>query len=308
MQKIITLAGIPIGCWSLSQLLIVIFNCNPINKFWDPTLPGTCIPNLPFWYINAAGNIVTDVSIFILPLPVLKSLNLERPQKILLMAIFSLGFFTCAISIIRIHYLHLSEDTTWDNVDSACWSITELCSAILCVCLPVLRPLVSRFMPGHGWSTHRKSSHSKDYYEHSPSGHEGSHAYRQSHDVESHDPASHSSGLKFPDRQGVLHTQDLELQRVDSGADLSGQFAALEGTRRSHETGKYSAETGRSSLGAPPKRAPVIPSAKASALLGLQPSASVKTQIKATTPEPEPSSRLPNHGVSVRRDVVIDDS
>lgn len=99
VQKIVVGVGVLIGCWALSQLLIVIFNCSPVNKFWDDTVPGTCIPNLPFWYINAAGNVVTDVSIFVLPLPVLKSLNLQRPQKILLMGIFSLGLFVSHHSI-----------------------------------------------------------------------------------------------------------------------------------------------------------------------------------------------------------------
>ena len=93
MQKIILVAGVLVGCWALSQLLIVIFNCNPVNKFWDQSVPGYCIPNLPFWYINAAGNIVTDVTIFVLPLPVLRHLNLQRSQKILLIGIFSIGFF-----------------------------------------------------------------------------------------------------------------------------------------------------------------------------------------------------------------------
>lgn len=93
MQKIIIIASVFIGCWALSQLLIVIFDCTPIPKFWDQSLPGTCVPNLPFWYINAAGNIITDVTIFILPLPVLRSLNLQKSQRVLLLGIFSLGFF-----------------------------------------------------------------------------------------------------------------------------------------------------------------------------------------------------------------------
>jgi len=98
-MRIIVLAALSIiGCWCLSQLLVVIFNCNPIHKFWKPETPGTCIPNLPFWYINAAGNIVTDVAIFILPLPVLSSLNLRKAQKLVLMGIFSLGFFVSSRS------------------------------------------------------------------------------------------------------------------------------------------------------------------------------------------------------------------
>src|SRR6266511_3333345 len=73
-----------VGCWSLSQILVGIFICTPISGFWDQTVKATCIPNEPQWYANAAGNIVTDIAIFILPLPVLSSLNLARPQKVML--------------------------------------------------------------------------------------------------------------------------------------------------------------------------------------------------------------------------------
>lgn len=148
MKTYICLAGVLIIIWSISQILVVVFTCLPVQKFWLPETPGTCVALVPFWYANAAGNIVTDVLIFLLPLPVIGSLNLKKGPKILLLGIFGLGFFTCAISIIRIQYLKLSPDTTWDNVASSCWSIGELCSGIVCSCLPTLRPLVSGWLPG----------------------------------------------------------------------------------------------------------------------------------------------------------------
>lgn len=92
MRRILLAALAIIGCWCLSQLLVVIFTCQPIAGFWDRSIPSTCIPNLPFWYINAAGNIVTDVAIFVLPLPVIRGLKLARAQKLVLVGIFSLGF------------------------------------------------------------------------------------------------------------------------------------------------------------------------------------------------------------------------
>lgn len=92
MKRVIWVMGIIIMAWAVSQILIVIFSCTPVQKFWQAELPGTCIPNLPFWYINAAGNIATDLAIFIMPLPVLNKLQLRRKQKYFLIAIFSLGF------------------------------------------------------------------------------------------------------------------------------------------------------------------------------------------------------------------------
>ncbi len=93
MRKVIIIAFVLVALWSVSQLLVVVFTCTPIHKFWLSDTPGTCIPNLPFWYINAGGNIVTDVVVFLLPLPALGRLNLRRGQKLGLIAVFCLGFF-----------------------------------------------------------------------------------------------------------------------------------------------------------------------------------------------------------------------
>lgn len=81
-----------VGAWSISQLLIGIFICTPIRGFWDSSIPSKCVPNYPQFYINAAGNIVTDIAIFALHLPLLWKLNLGKPQRIILVGIFSLGF------------------------------------------------------------------------------------------------------------------------------------------------------------------------------------------------------------------------
>ncbi|KAH7394663.1 hypothetical protein BKA66DRAFT_598731 [Pyrenochaeta sp. MPI-SDFR-AT-0127] len=63
-----------ITCWGLSQVLMFVFTCQPISAFWDrTTTPDVrCIPNTPSWYINAAGNIATDIIIFVLPLPIIR--------------------------------------------------------------------------------------------------------------------------------------------------------------------------------------------------------------------------------------------
>lgn len=97
MKRVIWTLGTIIMMWAVSQLLVVIFSCTPVDKFWNTSVEGTCMPNLPFWYINAAGNIATDLAIFIMPLPVLSRLQLRKKQKYLLMGIFSLGFLYVSV-------------------------------------------------------------------------------------------------------------------------------------------------------------------------------------------------------------------
>jgi hypothetical protein len=92
LRRVFIAAIVIIGAWSISQLLIGIFICWPIRGFWDSTVQAKCIPNYPQFYINAAGNIVTDIVVFTLPLPIIGKLQLGRAQKIMLLGIFGLGF------------------------------------------------------------------------------------------------------------------------------------------------------------------------------------------------------------------------
>ena len=92
MRIVYIVAIVLVGGWALSQTLVGIFICTPIRGFWDSTIPSKCIPNIPQWYINAGGNIATDVAVFCLPLPAIWKLQLKKQQKIILISIFCLGF------------------------------------------------------------------------------------------------------------------------------------------------------------------------------------------------------------------------
>ncbi|EXL99699.1 hypothetical protein NOF04DRAFT_5293 [Fusarium oxysporum II5] len=144
-----------VTCWSLSQIFLNTFMCVPIASFWDVTIKGTCILNKSSFYVSAAGNILTDILIMALPIPVLRSLKLGRRQKWILMSVFCLGIFTCLISLVRIKFLNIGTDITWHNVESASWSVSELCCGIICACVPTLRPLLSGHERG---SSHDQSS------------------------------------------------------------------------------------------------------------------------------------------------------
>ena len=50
-----------------------------------------------------------------------------------------------SISVIRIRFLKLNDNPTWENVESSGWSIGEICSGITCACLPTLRPLIKEW-------------------------------------------------------------------------------------------------------------------------------------------------------------------
>lgn len=73
-------------------MLTSAFLCVPVRAFWEPDLAGAhCINRTFVWFFHASINILTDLIIFIIPIPVISSLKLPRKQKILVMFLFGLG-------------------------------------------------------------------------------------------------------------------------------------------------------------------------------------------------------------------------
>ncbi|PLB47213.1 hypothetical protein P170DRAFT_363022 [Aspergillus steynii IBT 23096] len=125
-------------------------NCVPVARFWNREIPGSCLSFEALWFFNASMNIATDLALLIMPMPLLSHLQLPRMQKLALMAVFAIGGLVAITSILRLSSLRTvskSPDTSYSNVAAAYWTAAECNVAIICACLPFLRPLVSRLFP-----------------------------------------------------------------------------------------------------------------------------------------------------------------
>lgn len=80
-------------------------NCVPVAKFWIRDLPGSCLNFEAIWFFNAAMNITTDITLLLLPMPLLSKLQLPRTQKIALMGVFAIGILVVVTSILRLSSL-----------------------------------------------------------------------------------------------------------------------------------------------------------------------------------------------------------
>jgi hypothetical protein len=78
--------------WGVVAVIVSGFICVPLKRLWDPFTPGYCINELAFWYVSSVISLITDLIIFIIPLPLLRTLPIRRAQKAVLMVVFGLGF------------------------------------------------------------------------------------------------------------------------------------------------------------------------------------------------------------------------
>ncbi|KAI1742599.1 major facilitator superfamily domain-containing protein [Xylaria scruposa] len=146
--------------------LLNIFQCNPVEAGFNRS-PGRCIPLLTEFICSAPVNIVTDLAILALPLPVLTSMRLPPRQKIILIMTFAVGIFVSIVDVVRIYYLQKaindvpsttpmsgtdvafggSPEFSWNASLALLWSAVEVNVGIACACIPTLKPLIIRILP-----------------------------------------------------------------------------------------------------------------------------------------------------------------
>ncbi|WVW85138.1 hypothetical protein I302_107175 [Kwoniella bestiolae CBS 10118] len=149
---------------------LAIFQCRPISAAWrtddSNDSEGQCIDVIALFLASAPINILTDLSILLLPLPILTSLRMEMRQKVALIATFCVGGFVTIVDVVRIAYLQqalkseriygdhgeLNANTQFGDFTfyislSLMWSFIEISVGLMCSCTLVLKPLVLRVMP-----------------------------------------------------------------------------------------------------------------------------------------------------------------
>ncbi|KAI1469084.1 uncharacterized protein F4812DRAFT_421987 [Daldinia caldariorum] len=135
-----------VGCWVVAQQFTFIFPCTPIRDYWSFSPDRKCLDSSLIGWMNSIGNILTDVIILALPVPVVVRLNLKREKMWAVLGIFALGFFTCIVSICRmVFFAKVAVDISYDLVPVAAWGEAESASGLICSALIAFGPLLRRF-------------------------------------------------------------------------------------------------------------------------------------------------------------------
>lgn len=145
-----------------------VFQCKPTDAAWNSDFDEQtqCIPLLTEFICSSPVNIVTDLAILALPIPVLTGMRLPSRQKTILVITFTVGIFVTIVDVIRIYYLQKAvtevptgssadpasrfggqSDFAWNASLSLMWSAVEVNVGMTCACVPTLKPLVLKLLP-----------------------------------------------------------------------------------------------------------------------------------------------------------------
>jgi hypothetical protein len=90
-RKVVLGTSAFIIAWGIGITVTLALACRPIEAFWDSSVTGKCVDLLTFTYFTNISNLITDIWIFLMPVPVIWHLQLQTKKKLLLCLIFCMG-------------------------------------------------------------------------------------------------------------------------------------------------------------------------------------------------------------------------
>ncbi|PNS13912.1 hypothetical protein CAC42_1403 [Sphaceloma murrayae] len=131
--------------------LTIVLACIPTRAMWDFSARATarCISTPTFTalgVVNSSLNILTDVLLAVLPIPVILAMQLNKRTKFALSFVMLLGFIAVGAGAVKLKWqlvYFTDEDRTFRN-RFPIWAAIELYFGILAASLPTLKPLLAK--------------------------------------------------------------------------------------------------------------------------------------------------------------------
>ena len=88
--------------------------CMPIDSFWLGTgvTHGRCLKHLEIVLTDTIISIVSDITILILPLTLIWSLQISKTEKLRVLIILAAGGLACVTSVVRLVWVIQYQDST----------------------------------------------------------------------------------------------------------------------------------------------------------------------------------------------------
>ncbi|KAJ5579520.1 uncharacterized protein N7459_005505 [Penicillium hispanicum] len=148
-QSLIAVATINIVL-NIPQLVMVWFQCSPVDALWDPLRQSQCDNHKSVYYTYFIGTIaaLSDFYLAVVPIHMLLPLRIDRKLKWGLSFLMGCGVFAGVAAIVRTWAASfiLTEDSSYGVGALFCWGEVEEWVVLITMSIPPVWPLFRPFM------------------------------------------------------------------------------------------------------------------------------------------------------------------
>jgi len=73
------------------NVFVAAFQCNPIHAAFQTSIKGKCINTSAFYMGNAITGIITDSMVYLMAIPIVRPLHMDKRRKVVILLTFLVG-------------------------------------------------------------------------------------------------------------------------------------------------------------------------------------------------------------------------
>ncbi|KAL5113499.1 hypothetical protein ACEQ8H_008635, partial [Pleosporales sp. CAS-2024a] len=230
------------GCFVVPLLFTAAIRCNPVRAQWDleAARTATCLDWLIILKMTVVYEVIAEIVLFALPIPIVAQLQMALAKKAQLMVFFGLGLVIIGVSIARVPFLKGvvdQSDQTYTIVGTSMSTFIASGLGHFCAAVPTVQALLRYVFNGFKHKTPAVSSGYIHGHSEESDGQEDYKSWEHSQN------ASHYSGetlqvskqrsrkgSKDPYRRSTPHFSSFETE--DGGALGDDQFMEMRPVKR----------------------------------------------------------------------------
>ncbi|RDH29256.1 hypothetical protein BDQ94DRAFT_174042 [Aspergillus welwitschiae] len=150
-KKISFWTSVLVGIWTVPVVFTLAFQCG-VPEPLDAS-NGHCIDIFAFWAGISPIDIITELVICILPIYIVKPVQVIFGKKVTVVVAFFIRIFVVITTIIRLIFIRYSKPYPSTDMNDAAFATTITTECVLCVsimtaCIPCLKPFLDAFDSG----------------------------------------------------------------------------------------------------------------------------------------------------------------
>ncbi|KAI9811262.1 MAG: hypothetical protein M1832_000941 [Thelocarpon impressellum] len=132
-------------------MMAVLFQCLPVRSNWTIVENSKCINNKNIAVSASALNLFQDFIILVMPIPVVKTLQLPTKQRTIIVLLFLTGLIATVVTAVRFYTLidggKEEVDYSWATFGIYLWTNAELYVFVMVACLPLMKTFLRNVFP-----------------------------------------------------------------------------------------------------------------------------------------------------------------
>ncbi|BCS03210.1 uncharacterized protein AKAW2_70088A [Aspergillus luchuensis] len=143
--------SILVGIWTVPVFFTLALQCGVPEPWYFSE--GHCIDSFAFWTGISPIDIITELVICILPIYIVKPVQVASGKKVTVVVAFFIRIFVIITTVIRLILMRHSQSFPSTDMNDAAFATTITTECVLCVsimtaCIPCLKPFLDAFDSG----------------------------------------------------------------------------------------------------------------------------------------------------------------